>query len=591
MEHLKKVTDSETHKKIKRKLLHIEGLTIRHAHHFIVRRWQNLREVRRGAVGWVLLVLLLSVSVIWQSNQTDDYYSQEVPAEDTTYTEGVVGAVDNLNPIFVSSQAERSASRLLFAGLLQYDQKGDLVGELAQNWYSDGTGKVYDVVLRKDARWSDGEPITSADVVYTFAAIKDADSKSPLYSSWRNIAVEAVDDYKIRFTLPTAYAPFLNSLTVGILPKHKLSDLRFSELRNNGFNNSPTVTSGAFTFQDVRAMNKERTHFLIRMAANKNYVLGEPKLSRFHLNAYADKEQLANAFKTQEVAAVSDVDNEQVASLSESRDPVVLESPLYDAVYAFFNMNSPLLGDPNVRHALELATNRSSIVAKLGNMVEPVAGPLLPGQIGYSSNLAQPDVNHSAAAELLDKAGWKLDETGHRVKDGVPLKFTLVTVNSATYSVVAQEIMDQWSKLGISFESQLVRAADIQQNVIVPRAYDVLIYELAIGKDPDVYAYWHSSQANERGFNLSNYKSIKADDALSSARDKSDVALREAKYRAFTQQWLADAPAVGLYRPNLNYVQTKKITSFEPHALAEQIDRYANIRYWSANLEKLKPTL
>lgn len=591
MEQLKKVTDGETHKRIKRRLLRLEGLTIRHAHHFIIRRWQNLKEVRRSAAGWVVLVLLLSAAVIWQSNETTNYYSQEIPSEGTTYSEGVVGAVDNLNPIFASTQAERSAARLLFASLLQYDEKGDLVGELAQRWYSDDTGKVYEVILRDDARWSDGEPITSADVVYTFSAIKNADSKSPLYSSWRNISVEAIDAQKVRFTLPTAYAPFLNSLTVGILPKHKLEDLRFSELRNNAFNNSPTVTSGVFAFQDVKAMNKERTHFVISMAVNDSYVLGKSKLNRFQLHAYADKEHLASAFTTQEVSAVSDVDASQVAALSSSHDPTITMSPLYNATYAFFNMNSPVMSDANVRHALELATNRTSIVNALDNRVEPVTGPLLPGQIGYSSDLSQPDVNHAVAAELLDKAGWVLDSSGHRVKDGQQLKISLVTVNSDTYSRVAQEIVDQWSKLGISFESQLVRADDIQQNVIVPRAYDVLIYEVAIGKDPDVYAYWHSSQANERGFNLSNYKSTKADDALISARDKSDAALRTAKYRSFVQQWLADAPAVGLYRSNLIYVQTKKVTSFEPHALAEQIDRYANIRYWSANKEKARPTL
>ncbi|MGD8373488.1 MAG: ABC transporter substrate-binding protein [Candidatus Woesebacteria bacterium] len=591
MEQLKKVTDAETHKKIKRKLLHLEGLTIRHAHHFIIRRWQNLKEVRRSAAGWVILVLLLSAAVIWQSSETTNYYSQEIPSEGATYSEGVVGAVDNLNPIFASTQAERSVARLLFASLLKYDEKGDLIGELAHHWYSDDAGKVYEVILRDDAYWSDGEPITSADVVYTFSAIKNADSKSPLYSSWRNISVEAIDEQKVRFTLPTAYAPFLSSLTVGILPQHKLENLRFSELRNNAFNNNPTVTSGVFSFQDVRSINKERTHFLVSMAANDDYVLGKPKLNRFHLHAYADKEHLASAFTTQEVAAVSDVDTSQVADLSEFHDPTITMSPLYNATYAFFNMDSPFLTDGNVRHALELATNRSSIISALDNRVELVAGPLLPGQIGYSSDLVQPDVNHAVAAELLDKAGWVLDSSGHRVKDGQQLKINLVTVNSDVYSRVAQEIVDQWSKLGISFESQLVRADDIQQNVIVPRAYDVLIYEVAIGKDPDVYAYWHSSQANERGFNLSNYKSTKADDALISARDKSDVALREAKYRSFMQQWLADAPAVGLYRSNLIYVQTKKITSFEPHALAEQIDRYANIRYWSANKEKARPTL
>jgi peptide/nickel transport system substrate-binding protein len=591
IEEFKKSLDSQSRKEMKGKLRRLEGATLKHAHHFIVRRWRNLQEVRRSALGWVILVLVLSGAVLWQASQTFALYSQEIPSENTTYTEGVVGAVDNLNPIFASTQAERSASRLLFANLLRYDQKGDLVGELAQRWTALNEGKTYEVILRQNARWSDGEPITAHDVAYTFAVIKDADTKSPLYSGWRNIAVEAIDDRKVRFILPTPYAPFLHSLTIGILPRHMLDKIRTSELRNNNFNRSPNVTSGPFTFQDVRALDEKRTRFLVRMAANTEYVLGQPKAGRFHLHAYSDREQLVNAFRAQEVAAMSDIDTQQLESLGGTRDPVTLQSPLYNAVYAFLKMDSPILQDADTRHALVYATNRDKLIERLHGTVEPVAGPLLPAQIGYDSALRQSDVNHSLAAELLDKAGWKLNSEGRRTKDGEPLKLRLVTVNNGDYPVVAQEIMDQWSKLGISFESQLVRADDIQQTAIVPRAYDVLIYEIAIGKDPDVFAYWHSSQANDRGFNLSDYISPKADDALDSARSTRDRALRDAKYRTFAQLWLGDAPAVGLYRPSLKYIQTKNISSFAPHALVEQVDRYGNIRYWSSSKELGRPTL
>jgi peptide/nickel transport system substrate-binding protein len=151
--------------------------------------------------------------------------------------------------------------------------------------------------------------------------------------------------------------------------------------------------------------------------------------------------------------------------------------------------------------------------------------------------------------------------------------------------------MNQWARVGVTFDSQLVRPDDIQQNVIIPRAYDVLIYELAIGGDPDVYAYWHSSQANDRGFNLSEYKSAQADDALDSARSRSDPALRTAKYHTFTQRWLADVPAIGLYRPGLTYIQTKGITSFTSRNLTDPVDRYVNIRSWSASKVQMRPTL
>jgi len=574
------------------RLRKIEGATIKHAHRFLIRRWKNLQEVRRHATSWFLFVLILSGVVLWQTAQGMSLYSINIPSEGGTYTEGVFGALDNLNPIFASTQAERSASRLLFAHLMQYDDKGDLVGELASGWQSDAQGKVYTVGLRKDARWTDGVPITATDVVYTFNAIKDADTKSPLYSGWRNILVSRIDDYTVVFTLPTPYAPFLNALTIGLLPEHILGKIPLTELRNNGFNRAPSVTSGPFVFQDIRALDDKHTHFLVRLAANADYFAGAPKLSRFQLNTYADPDQLLNSYRSQEVAAVSDLNTEQLAQLGHTHSPVRTESPLYNAVYAFFKIDSPMVQDPKVRQALELATDRSKVIAKLNNRVQPVTGPLLPGQLGYNPDLHQPDTNLQQAEQLLDAAGWHLDKQGQRInKDGQHLKLQLAAVNTGDYPIVAQELMRQWSKLGISFESQLIRPEDIQQNVIVPRAYDVLVYEIALGSDPDVYAYWDSTQANAQGFNLSNYKSAIVDDTLDTARSRSDAALRSAKYHTFTQQWLTDVPAVGLYRPSMSYVQTPDITSFTPRPLVDQTDRYFNVRYWSASKDSMRPTL
>ncbi len=591
-EHLNNEIDITPRQELKGRLRQIEGVTLKHAHRFIIRRWKNLQEVRRHALGWLLLVGLLSLAAMWQTNQTISLYSEEIPSEGATYTEGVFGAVDNLNPIFASTIAERSVARLLFANLLTYDEKGDLVGELAQSWSVEPKeNKVYTLTLRPNARWHDGMPVTSKDIIYTFSVIKDADTRSPLYSSWRNIAVEAIDERSVRFILPTPYAPFPNALTIGILPEHILGKLRPSELRNNSYNRTPTVGNGAFTFQDLRALNNERTHHLVRMAANQDYFLGAPKLRRFHLHAYNDRDQLMSAFRSQEVSAVDDISTQQLKTLGTLHDAERSESPLFNGVYAFLKTSNPLLQDLRVRQALQLATDRSKIVNLLDGRVQPVVSPLLPGQIGYRPELRQPDINIARAGELLDAAGWSMGQDGKRTKEGQPLKLQLVTISSGDYPGVAQEVMNQWAKLGVSFDSQLVRADDFQQNVIVPRAYDVLIYEIAIGRDPDVYAYWHSSQTNERGFNLSDYKSAKADDALDSARTRLDNALREAKYRTFIQQWLADVPAIGLYRPSLSYVQTKNITSFRPQPLVDQINRFYNIRYWSSGNEQLHKTL
>lgn len=577
---------------LKGHLRRIERSSLRHAHKFIVRRFANLRDVRRHATGWLVLVALLSGVAFWQSNVASAQYTTDVPSEGGVYTEGVFGAVDNINPIFAATPAERSAARLVFANLLTYDEKGDLVGELAQNWVMDESGKVFSLRLRENAKWHDGAPITADDVMFTFGLIKNADTRSPLYASWRNIGVEKVDKYTVKFTLPAVYAAFANSLVIGILPQHALSDVRASELRTEPFNRAPTVSSGPFTYQALSAVDAGRTHYLLRLAANKNYVLGAPKLNGFQLHAYKDREDLIKALRNQEVAGISDPTINQLKTVERDRFDVV-NSPLDNGVYAFLKTDSELLKDVRVRQALQLATDQNEITKLFDNTVQPLDGPLLPGQLGFRAEDRQPNTNLARANQLLDEAGWKkVGQSNRRAKDGQPLKLRLVSLSSGNYPVLTEAVMAQWSKIGVEFDSTapLVKADDIQQNVIFPRAYDVLIYEIAIGHDPDVYAYWHSSQATERGFNLSDYRSPKVDDALDSARTRLDPALRDAKYHLFVQQWLADVPAIGLYRPSLVYVQTKDVFTFNAHRLADPADRYYNVRYWAAGHSSLRPT-
>lgn len=544
------------------------------------------------AGAWLLIIAALIVVTFWQTGQFSKLYSAEIPAEGTTYTEGVVGAVDNLNPIFASTPAERAVSRLVFASLFYEDDRSVPQPELVDQYALDDTGKVYTMALRHDVRWQDGVPLTAKDVAFTFSAIKDADSHSQLYSSWRNITVEQLDDYTVKFTLPAPYTPFLHALTVGILPEHLLGKVRSSELRSHSFSRNPTVGSGPFIFRDVRTIGEgKNTHSIVRMDGNQDYFLGAPKLAHFQLHAYGSRDDLVNGFRTQEVAAIADESTLQLDDLNSQKNAVRSDSPLYNAVYAFLQMDSPLLKDPKVRSALELATDQPALLSQLHNRVLPVTGPLLSGQLGYDPALGQAPTNVEAAKKLLDEAGWKLDAAGHRMKDGQELKLQLVTLSSGDFPAVAQTLMNQWSRIGVSFNSQLVKPDDIQQNVIIPRAYDVLLYELAMGSDPDVYAYWHSSQANDRGFNLSEYKSAQADDALDSARSRSDPALRTAKYHTFVQRWLTDVPAIGLYRPALTYIQTKGVTSFGARNLADPIDRFENINSWSASKLDMRPTL
>lgn len=572
-------------KRLGRRFRKLETSSLKHAHTFIIGRWENIRDVRRHAIAWVVLVLLLSGCVMWQSIDFSHLYMKPIPAEDTAFSEGVTGTLDTLNPIFASSLAERSAAKLLFAGLLRYDGTNQLNTDLADNWrYEDGGKKVI-VQLRGDIHWQDGAPITSKDVTFTISTIKNADTRSPLYSSWRNVIAKALDSRTVEFDLPSVYAPFIDSLTVGILPEHLLGSTPPVELRNSPFNRAP-VGSGPFEFRDIKTLNTIDVHTILTLTANQDYHLGKPKLSRFYLHAFADTDQLRRSFTTDEINAAVNLSVQDIDSLPADKKANVHDSPLFDGTFAFFRITNPILQDTNVRLALRLATNRPAIIKKLDDRVKPLDGPLLNSQIADGQNLPkQPNFDKAAAEKLLDAAGWAKGKDGKRFKNGQPLALTVATVRSGDFPLVLEEIAKEWNSIGVTLQTQLVDTDDFQQNVVTPRAYDVLIYELAIGADPDVYPYWHSSQTGQRGFNLSDYTSGKVDDALDSARSRLEPNLRSAKYRVFYEQWLADAPAVALYQPTLHYAASADATTLKGRPIIDAVDRYAQVRFWSASNE------
>ena len=169
-----------------------------------------------------------------------------------------------------------------------------------------------------------------------------------------------------------------------------------------------------------------------------------------------------------------------------------------------------------------------------------------------------------------------------RQKDGQPLSLSIVAPRSGDFPEVLEGVASQWRKVGVDVKTQVVPTNTFEQNILTSRAYDVLLYELALGADPDVFAYWHSSQASVRGFNLSNYKSDITDDALLSARGRSEANLRTAKYRGFFEQWLEDAPAVALYRPHMRYITTDNTNSVDDTGpVIDTLGRYHTLEQWT----------
>lgn len=568
-------------KDLARRMKKVEGATVKHARRFVFKRWDNFKEVRSRIALWVMTIgILIGASGLqfwWYQNE----YRTTAYAQGGTYAEAVLGPVSTLNPIFAQSSAEEAASELLFSRLLTYDQSGLINYDLAESMKVEKDQKTYTITIRPDARWSDGLYVRARDVVFTVNLLKDSATRSTL-TGWDDVAVKEVSDRTVQFRLPGAYAAFPHALRfLPILPEHILRDVEPAQLRENSFSTKP-VGSGPFTLRLLQGQDTGSTQKIVHLVKNDGYYKGPAKLDRIQLHVYSTTDEILKALATSEVNAASDLSITTATSVNTTRYTVE-NDPINSGVYALLNTTSPLLKDLSVRKALQVGTDTTAIRQAVSSHVPALSLPFVDGQLTGDVPKA-PAYNKIQAEKLLDSAGWKLDGS-IRKKGGQPLTLNVVTTKNPDFEKALDTMAEQWKQLGISVTTNIVDPSDPTQNVaqqiLQPRAYDVLLYQLSIGNDPDVYAYWHSSQAPE-GFNFSNYRKSISDDALLSARSRLEPALRNAKYLTFARQWLNDVPAIGLYQATAQYIHTGNVHTDVAHTkLNSAIDRYASVRYWS----------
>jgi peptide/nickel transport system substrate-binding protein len=446
----------------------------------------------------------------------------------------------------------------------------------------DDSGKVYTVTLRPNVYWHDGKPLTAKDVAFTVNLIKKPAALSPLRINWQDVQVKAISDTAVEFQLPAPYAAFPYALTFAVLPAHILGGVPAGAVRENTFSRYP-VGSGPFAFRLLQTAGIGG-HKIVQMAAFNKYYKGTPAVNRFEIHAYPTHEQAAKSLETSEVNAASGVPATSVARL-QKEDYSVSTHPVDSGVYALLNVSQPILQDKTVRQALQVGTDTAALRRRLVVRVPRLDLPFVSGQLTGSDVPTAPAPDQAKAAALLDQAGWKLVD-GVRQKDGNKLSLTITTTKDDQYEKIASGLAEQWRNLGMAITVNVIDTsqpgANFVQNILQPRSYDVLVYELLIGADPDVYAYWHSSQISSTGYNFSNYSNPTADAALVSARSRSEPELRNAKYKTFARQWLEDVPAIGIYQPVVIYAANQHVVSLESSMpFVTPSDHYATVLDWS----------
>ena len=569
-------------KRITRRVRRAGNITQRHTRRFVLRRLDNVRLVTSEITTWLVIVGVLIATLGLQQAWSAMTYTTSSGQTGGVYVEGVIGSIDTLNPLLATNEAEASAAKLMFSSLYSYDITGKLHTDLATSMKISDS-KVYTVTIR-DVQWQDGQALTADDIVYTIGLIKNPQVRSPLRINWTDVAVKKIDQSTVEFKLPATYAAFPHALTFPIVPKHVLQGIDPSTLRESSFSQNP-VGSGVFKFRRLQTADLANASKVVQLTPNERYYGAAAKLSRFELRAYSDETALEKAVKNGEVTGAAGVDLTLATAERPSQYDIISE-PFDKGVYLIINTKHSILQEKTVRQALQLATDSTAIRQAIGGGVQELDGPILQSSLPSDAPRA-PAVDVKKAAKLLDDAGWHL-KNNVRTKGEQQLKIVITTTNNSEFNKVLDLVKKQWATLGVIVEANTVdsnsAASNFVQGVLQPRNFDILLYELALGADPDVYAYWHSSQASSNGYNFSNYSDQLADAALSSARSRLEPDLRNAKYVQFVSQWLSDVPAIGLYQSTSEYLVNKNATIVSPQGpLPSLSDRYARVSEWTVS--------
>ncbi len=522
-------------------------------------------------MGIVLLAALLRYAAY-------NFTTVTVPDRGGSYVEGVAGNPQYLNPLLSQyNQVDALLVSLLFNGLTQLDEQGNVVPDLAESWTASPDGLTFDFRLRGGLYWHDGAPVSAADVLYTVRAMQADDFPGVpwLRTLWKAVKVEAPDGpdgLAVRFKLEQLLPSFLDYTTIGLLPAHLWQQVPVAQMASSQLNTRPVGTD----MWQLASLSATRAD----LTPNPRYPNGTPYLTELVFRFYPDHQSLMPAYDRKEIDGISTIWPDEVAIAAGHKDMQIFSAPLSGYTVIYLNLANPnvaFLQDSVVRQALLYALDRQALIDKVLYGQGVVAdSPLLPGTWAYDPGVKKYPYNPEEARRLLEEAGWRDDNgDGVREKDGKKLAFILVGDDEALLDAIGSA----WAKVGVQAAVQPVTLSGLTTDFLVPRSFDAAVVHWELAGDPDPYPLWHSTQIKD-GQNYSGWNERTADEAIEKARAVNDRTARKQLYVEFQRIFASEVPALLLYYPVYTFGVRDKVHSVQIGPLNVPSDRFRNVADW-----------
>ncbi len=446
----------------------------------------------------------------------------------TSFTEGVVGQPDSFFPSDVDLKSERTISSLIYRDLFKYDIFGGLTTDLAEKWEISDDGLVYTITLKPDQYWNDGTSITSDDMIYT-------SFKMPALAG---VATDRVDDKTVRYTLPNKFSPFLSLLTNGLMKNESAES------------NNPLmpVSNGQFR---VISVNKNGPLIDEVILYNTNQ---EDNIRKLKFRFYANEEELVTGAKLGEVEGFALSSEVELENFENKKFP--LQGVYYSIL---FNLRDESKIDKTLREKLRAALPVEELTFPYGIPVQGVISK----SIYTKESIKSDHFDKVLADEFIEKS------------------LTLKVPSIKQHVELAKRIDNIWEdKFGLSVEVEEIDPEKFISEVIEPRDFEIILYGQEIGRDPDRYVYWHSTQKDFPNLNITGFENVRADRALEEGRNSVDFAERLVHYNQFQEAVEGDVPAIFLYHPYVNYYVNKYVEGLGEKYTFNIWDRFIDFNNW-----------
>jgi len=522
--------------------------------------------VRLEFLTLAVLALIALISFLGILSETAKIVGVESPAFGGTLREGIVGGGSPprfINPLLAQSDADRDLSALIYSGLFKYDKEGSLEPALAERYEISENGLTYTIFLKENIYWPDGQALTADDVVFTIQLAKNPLAQSPRRANWEGVEIEAADQKTIKFHLKKAYAPFLENLIMGILPRHLWENIHPSQIALAVLNTNP-VGAGPYRFKSSKK-DSQGAIASVSLTANKYYALGKPYIKNLQVYFYKDEESAFKNLQNGSLDLLGSVSPKNIDKINTAHYDVK-KVALKRIIAVFLNQNLQKdFSSLEIRRALNVAVDKKSLIDNvLSGYGEIIDGPLPEEaqEIVYDPELAR---------NILQKQKKEI-------------KFTLTTIKTPELAETAEILKGMWEAVGFKVDIKTIPIGNLETDIIGPREYQAFLYgEEVIGKMPDPFAFWHSSQRLHPGYNIALYINSKVDKLLEDVRSARDKTAREKLYEDIQREIKRDLPAIFLYSPSYIYVVPKAMNGIFAKTMNTASDRFADIQDWYLN--------